>query len=73
MKSRSDENILRLVRLTQVLKLLGISKSSWYAGIKSGKYPPPIKLGPRTSRWRLRDILALMDNGPEIKKNTERA
>ncbi len=36
--------------------ILPISKSAWWAGVKSGKYPQPIKLGPRTTCWLLDDV-----------------
>lgn len=59
-----------LVRLYQILgdskrgtpPVVPVSKSSWWAGIKSGKYPQPVKLGPRTTAWRvseIRDLIAL--------------
>ena len=41
--------------------IIPISKSSWWAGVKSGKYPQPIKLGPRTTVWRASDIQAIID------------
>jgi len=34
-----------------MLALLGIKKSCFYAGIKSGIYPKPLKIGPRVSAW----------------------
>ena len=37
-----------------------VSKSAWWAGIKSGLYPKPVKIGPRTTAWRVEDILALI-------------
>lgn len=37
-----------------------ICKSAWWAGIKQGKYPNGIKLGPRTTVWRVEDIRALI-------------
>lgn len=40
--------------------ILPISKSSWWAGVKSGRFPKPVKLGPRTTAWRVQDIKALM-------------
>lgn len=52
-----------LIRLKAVLQLLQISKSSYYAGIKTGRFPPPVRLGPRTSAWRLDDIKALVAKG----------
>jgi len=31
-----------------------MSKSTWWAGVKSGRYPKPVKLGPRITSWRVR-------------------
>ena len=49
------------LRLPQVLALIPISKSAWWAGCKSGRYPKPIKLGLRTTVWRASDIAALLE------------
>ena len=49
------------VRLPQVLAVFPVSKSSWWAGCKSGRYPIPVKLGPRTTAWRVSDIRALIE------------
>ncbi len=49
----------RLLRLPEVLKIIPVSKSSWWAGVKTGRYPEPNKLGPRTTCWRLSDIQAI--------------
>jgi prophage regulatory protein len=49
------------LRLPQVLALVPVSKSSWYSGIKTGRYPPPVKLGPRISVWREEEIIALIE------------
>ncbi|MHB1516413.1 MAG: helix-turn-helix transcriptional regulator [Acidiferrobacteraceae bacterium] len=46
--------------MPQILALIPISRSSWWAGVRSGKYPRPIKLGPRTTAWRAADIQALI-------------
>lgn len=45
--------------------IIPISKSSWWAGVKSGFYPKPIKLGPRITVWRVEDIRALVSRKPE--------
>ena len=47
-------------RLPQILAVIPISKSSWWAGVKSGKYPAAKKLGPRTTVWAVSDIRALI-------------
>lgn len=49
-----------LIRLPQVLALIPVSRSSWYAGIKKNKYPQGIRISSRTTAWRVRDIAALL-------------
>lgn len=49
-------------RLPLVLSVIPVSKSTWWAGCKSGRFPAPVKLGPRTTAWRVSDIRALLDN-----------
>jgi len=44
--------------------IIPICKSAWWKGISLGKYPKPIKLGPKTTVWRVEDILDLIKNGP---------
>ena len=51
-----------LLRLKQVLKLIPISAASWWNGVRSGKYPKPVKIGPHTTAWRASDVLALIDS-----------
>jgi predicted DNA-binding transcriptional regulator AlpA len=50
------------LRLSQVLALIPVSKSSWWRGCKSGRYPKPVKLAPRTTAWRAKDIAVLMES-----------
>lgn len=55
------------LRLPQVLKLVPVSRASWYAGVKEGRYPQQVKLGPRTVAWRGRDIERLIESlGHEV-------
>ncbi len=49
------------VRFPQVLQLIPISKSAWWDGCKSGRFPKPVKLGPRTTAWRAEDIAELIE------------
>ncbi len=48
------------VRLPQVLAVLPIGKSSWWAGIKAGKYPQGVKIGPKTTAWTVESIRNLL-------------
>lgn len=44
------------LRLPQVLHLIPVGKSTWWAGCAEGKFPKPIKLSPRVTVWRSTDI-----------------
>ncbi len=48
------------VRLPVVLAVLGIGRSSFLLGVRDGRYPQPVKLGPRISAWRVEDIRAVI-------------
>jgi predicted DNA-binding transcriptional regulator AlpA len=53
------------VRLSSILAPSGplpISRSSWWAGVAAGRYPKPVKLGPRITAWRVNDLRALIDS-----------
>ena len=55
-----------LVRLKQILGPIGpipVSKSTWWAGVKKGRYPKPVKIGPRSTAWNVADIRRLIDLG----------
>jgi predicted DNA-binding transcriptional regulator AlpA len=52
-----------LLRLHDVLRLVPVSRASWYAGMKSGVYPRPVKLGARIVAWRWTDIAPLLQRG----------
>ena len=38
-----------------------VCHSTWWAGVKSGKYPPPVKLSKNCTAWKISDIRALME------------
>lgn len=42
--------------------IIPVSKSTWWAGVKSGRYPKPVrKLGVRITAWRVEDIKAYIE------------
>ena len=62
-----------LVRLSQILAPTGpipVSKSTWWQGVRDGRFPKPLKLGPRTTVWRVVEIRALFE-GDQGKANGE--
>lgn len=57
--SKSDKPIRRgeyLIRINDVLKRIPVSRSSFYAGIRAGHYPQPVRVGKRTVAWREPEI-----------------
>ncbi|TMQ78400.1 helix-turn-helix transcriptional regulator [Candidatus Accumulibacter phosphatis] len=40
--------------------IIPVKKSCWWKGVKTGRFPKPIKLGPRVTAWRVEDIRALI-------------
>lgn len=68
MSSRLTVRETGFVRLRDVIGPKGpipVSKSTWWAGVRSGRYPAPVKLGPSITAWRVEDIRALIEHGVE--------
>lgn len=40
--------------------IVPVSKSTWWDGVKTGRFPAPVKLGPRFTAWRVEDIRELL-------------
>lgn len=51
------------VRLPTILKVYPVSRSTWWAGVKSGRYPAGVKLSPRVTAWHVDAITALIEKG----------
>jgi len=48
------------VRLPEVLVVIPIGKTCWWEGVKSGRFPKPVKLSARCTAWRAEDIHELI-------------
>lgn len=46
-----------------ITPIIPVCASTWWCGVQSGRYPSPIKLGPKTTAWRVEDIRKLLDEG----------
>ncbi|WP_420884221.1 helix-turn-helix transcriptional regulator [Shewanella chilikensis] len=49
--SQLQELIMKLLRLKQVMDCTGLGRSSIYNYISEGRFPKPVKLGPRIVAW----------------------
>jgi prophage regulatory protein len=47
-----------LMRLKEVCRMLGVGSSTVYTWVAQGKFPRPMKIGQRASRWRAEEIQA---------------
>ena len=47
---------MRLPEIVAPYGVLPISRSAFLAGVKIGRYPAPVKLGPRTTAWDAAEI-----------------
>ena len=52
---------ISLIRLGTVLKIYPVSKSTWWDGVRTARYPQPYRLSARAVAWRLSDIRALVE------------
>lgn len=63
--SKNSTVALGYMRLPEVLRHIPVSRSTWWLGVRNGRFPKPVKLGPRTTAWRTQDIhdlIARLDN-----------
>lgn len=63
--------VKRLLRITEIIAPHGpipVGKSTWWEGVRQGRFPQPIKLGPRITVWRTEDIEDLLTFGPGIEQ-----
>jgi predicted DNA-binding transcriptional regulator AlpA len=55
-----DEGFVRLTGIIGPSGPIPVSKSTWWAGVKSGRFPAPVKLGRGITMWRVQDIRAFI-------------
>lgn len=60
------------IRLPQIIgdsktpAIIPVCRATWWAGVKSGRYPAAVRLSPRVSVWRIEEIRALIENGVTV-------
>lgn len=66
--SKDELPAFGFVRLKQVISPRGpipVSRSTWWAGVRSGRFPKPVKIGPRSCAWDvngIRELVASISN-----------
>lgn len=57
------------LRIAQILGLQGdapivpVSRTTWLQGVRSGRYPPAVRIGAKAVAWRVEDIRRLLAEG----------
>ena len=51
----------RMVRISQLIDYVGLSRPTIYRLSKAGKFPKPVKIGARASAWDLNEIDAWIE------------
>ena len=59
--SLSEIGFVRLAQIVGPAGIIPISRSSFLARVKSGEFPGPVRLGPKTVGWRVADIRGVVD------------
>lgn len=47
--------------------LFPVSRSTWWAGVRAGRYPQAVKIGERCTAWRVEDIRALIESAASAR------
>ncbi|MDE2362022.1 MAG: AlpA family phage regulatory protein [Hyphomicrobiales bacterium] len=58
--SLPETGFLRLRAIVAPYGPIPVGKSTWWQGVRDGRFPKPVKLGPKTTAWRVEDIRALI-------------
>lgn len=59
--SLPETGFLRLRAIVAPNGPIPVGKSTWWQGVRAGRFPRPVKLGPKTTAWRVEDIRALIE------------
>lgn len=57
----AEKGFLRLSSIIAPHGPIPVSKSTWWEGVRSGRFPKPVKIGTRMTVWRVEDVLALIE------------
>ena len=54
----------RILRLPEVMRLTGLSKTTIHCRYREGTFPRPLRLGPKSIGWRREEILEWLESLP---------
>ena len=65
-KQNEPEKLLRVNQIVGdrakgIPAIIPVSRSSWWLGVKQGRFPKPLKLSARITVWKMSDIQTLIE------------
>lgn len=70
MQSTAQDATERLVRLKELIQILGISGTSIWRRCKEGDFPTPIKTGPGSTSWKLSEVMRWINTRQTVTTET---
>jgi prophage regulatory protein len=61
MREKPTDALVRIEKIIGPDGIIPVSRSSFYQGIRDGVYPKPIRLGKRTSAWRVSELMRVTE------------
>lgn len=61
---RQAQSEKALARRRQVEQLVQLSRSTIYAAVKAGTFPPPIRIGARAVAWKISELESWLEARP---------
>lgn len=59
-------------RERSVLAVLPIAHSTWWDGVRDGRFPKPVRIGRRAVAWRVEEIRALIEKLSQERAHGDR-
>ena len=61
-----SQQLLRLHQIIgckkrEIAPMIPVSRSTWMDGVKTGRFPSPVKLSDRVTAWRAEEVFALIE------------
>jgi prophage regulatory protein len=63
--NNQDTQVL-VVRMSRLVEMIGLSRSTIWKLLSEGKFPNPIRLGSRSIAWRIKDVEDWLESRQEL-------
>lgn len=64
MDNGKSEEPVRVIKITEVMTLTGLSRSTIYQAIRNGEFPLQLKLSARSFGWLYNEVIGWLNSRP---------